>query len=76
MNRRGFITGLASLVAAPAIVKAASLMPVRGIVMAADYGYSPAMYAIGSLVEYDRAMWQCRWTEVAKLIYPAHRVTE
>lgn len=34
MNRRGFFLGLgASLVAAPAIVRAASLMPVRGIVM-------------------------------------------
>lgn len=32
MNRRGFITGLASLVcAAPAVVRAASLMPVRAI---------------------------------------------
>lgn len=31
MNRRGFITGLISLVAAPAIVKCGSLMPVRVI---------------------------------------------
>jgi hypothetical protein len=29
MNRRGFITGLISLVAAPAIVRAGSLMPVK-----------------------------------------------
>jgi hypothetical protein len=29
MNRRGFITGLISLVAAPAIVRASSLMPVK-----------------------------------------------
>lgn len=33
MNRRGFITGLTSLIAAPAIVKASSLMPVRGIIV-------------------------------------------
>lgn len=34
MNRRGFLTGLGvTLIAAPAIVRAASLMPVRGIVM-------------------------------------------
>lgn len=29
-NRRGLITGLAALVAAPALVKASSLMPLRG----------------------------------------------
>jgi hypothetical protein len=34
LHRRSFLTGLtASLIAAPAIVRAASLMPVRGIVM-------------------------------------------
>jgi hypothetical protein len=32
-TRRGFITGLISFVAAPAIVRAGSLMPIRGIVM-------------------------------------------
>lgn len=33
-SRRSFLTGLgASLIVAPAIVRAASLMPVRGIVM-------------------------------------------
>ena len=32
-SRRSFITGLASLIAAPAIVRVASLMPVRGIVL-------------------------------------------
>lgn len=29
-SRRGFITGLISLVAAPAIVRAGSLMPIKG----------------------------------------------
>ena len=33
MDRRSFITGLGALIAAPAIVKASSLMPVRGIIM-------------------------------------------
>ena len=33
MNRRGFITGLISLVAAPAIVRAGSLMPVKTFVL-------------------------------------------
>lgn len=36
MNRRGLITGLVSLVAAPAIVRATSLMPVRGIILPLD----------------------------------------
>jgi hypothetical protein len=33
IHRRSFLTGLAATLAAPAIVRAASLMPVRGIVM-------------------------------------------
>lgn len=32
-TRRGFLFGLGALVAAPAIVKAEILMPVRGIIM-------------------------------------------
>lgn len=44
-DRRSFITGIASLIAVPAIVRAASLMPVRGIVQDI-YGTSPAMAAL------------------------------
>ncbi len=33
-SRRGFLAGLVSCLAAPAIVRAASLMPVRGLVYA------------------------------------------
>lgn len=33
MNRRSFISGVVSLIAAPAIVRASSLMPVRGVAM-------------------------------------------
>ena len=33
MHRRGFLKGFAALVAAPVIVRAGSLMPVRGIIM-------------------------------------------
>jgi len=33
LSRRGILTGLASLIAAPAIVRAENLMPVRGIIM-------------------------------------------
>lgn len=38
LSRRGLITGLVSLVAAPAVVRYASLMPVRGDVMTIDDG--------------------------------------
>lgn len=38
MNRRSFLAGLGSLIAAPAIVRASSLMPVRGIVMPVSPG--------------------------------------
>lgn len=44
IGRRGFITGLISLVAAPAIVRAGSLMPVK--VMEPLYGRGPAMEAV------------------------------
>lgn len=33
MNRRGFIAGMLAACAAPAVVKAASLMPVRAIIV-------------------------------------------
>ena len=33
MNRRSLITGLVSFVAAPALVRAESLMPLRGVTM-------------------------------------------
>jgi len=33
LKRRGFLTGLGSLLLSPAIVKASSLMPLRGVVM-------------------------------------------
>lgn len=37
IHRRSFITGLVSLVAAPAIVRAGSMMPVRGEVLKPDF---------------------------------------
>lgn len=36
MNRRGFITGMAALIAAPSIVRASSLMPVKVLMPAND----------------------------------------
>lgn len=49
MNRRGFITGLVSLVAAPAVVRCASLMPVRDVSMRHIVEYSPS----GALLRLD-----------------------
>jgi hypothetical protein len=43
-SRRSFITGLVSFVAAPAIVRVGSLMPVK--VIGLDFGRSPAMHAL------------------------------
>jgi hypothetical protein len=34
-SRRGFLSGLGAVLAAPAVVRAANLMPVRGIIMPA-----------------------------------------
>ena len=39
LHRRKVLTGLVSLLAAPAIVKASSLMPVRGIVQSVDLSF-------------------------------------
>lgn len=41
MNRRGLITGVLGLIAAPAIVRAGSLMPVRvpPLIIGVDFGW-------------------------------------
>jgi len=48
MHRRSFITGLVSFVAAPAIVRVGSLMPVKGMLLLDDelYGVGPMMRAV------------------------------
>lgn len=43
IGRRGFITGMVSLIAAPAIVRVASIMQVKPIVWAIDFGRTPMM---------------------------------
>lgn len=53
IGRRGFIAGLASLIAAPAIVQASSLMPVRGIVMPVSFG-EPLMAGLTAQVWDDQ----------------------
>lgn len=54
MDRRSFLTGLTALIATPAIVRASSLMPLRGVVVATEvplvvYGNSPGMVALPDL---------------------------
>lgn len=58
LNRRGLITGLVSFVAAPAIVRAASLMPVKAITLdeLPLYGFSPGMAASLDMVDFDQVM--------------------
>jgi hypothetical protein len=43
LPRRSFLSGLASMLAAPAIVRATSLMPVRGIVLPDERGLTCAL---------------------------------
>lgn len=61
-SRRSFITGLIAFAAAPAIVRAESLMPVKVMPFNVDtgwipdpYGRSPMMDALADLLELGRA---------------------
>lgn len=64
IGRRGFITGLISLVAAPAIVRAGSLMPVKVMIepvwrsfaeIDEVYGHGPLMNAMPYLIDWNAA---------------------
>jgi hypothetical protein len=63
LQRRGFLTGLVSALAAPAIVRASSLMPVRTMIWAPpvppligiDCG-STAAITVAFKYEYDKAL--------------------
>lgn len=64
IGRRGFITGLVSLVAAPAIVRAGSLMPVRVVIE--PYGIGPNMTATEIIERFNelvssRLDWTKNW---------------
>ena len=51
MNRRGFITGLISFVAAPAIVRAGSLMPVKAMPIEDDLAFLLCQDFVTEMVE-------------------------
>ncbi len=61
-SRRKFLTGMSALIAAPAIVRVASIMPVRGYVLRTNvipvefYGRSPARDALPGLREIQEMM--------------------
>ncbi len=52
-SRRGFLLGsLASLAASPAIVRAASLMPVRALPVISGIDFGSGDYSIGSIIRF------------------------
>lgn len=68
MNRRGFIGGLISAVAAPLVVRSGVLMPLRGLVMPVTL---PAyltldMYSefiLGPMISYYQGEWEKRMAD-------------
>ena len=67
LSRRSLITGLVSFVAAPAIVRATSIMPVKAWTIYPLYGASPARTSMELLRE-QREYFNRVYTEMAELI--------
>ena len=59
INRRSLITGLISLVAAPAIVRVVSIMPVRGMIEPPLVISFNRAYAVGDAVRLDGLYYVC-----------------
>lgn len=70
LHRRGLITGLVSLVAAPAIVRVGSLMPVRGLVLPSAYGQIYSNRYLRTLLPAET------WREIIHLCWQANKVLE
>lgn len=82
-TRRGFITGLATLIAAPAIVRVASLMPVRGVVMDVGpvgmlevYGRSPGMEMAAMLDDIEERIGRAFFMDLGAFGSAAIQVTD
>lgn len=58
IGRRGFLTGLGALIAAPAIVRASSLMPVKALVEPKAYWGIVHPENFGDLIDFDKALRQ------------------
>jgi hypothetical protein len=69
LNRRGLITGLASLVAAPAIVRASSLMPVKA--WDAIHPLQPDL----KMLEINQWLEECKRRIMEAMIYPPRIVS-
>lgn len=61
-TRRGLITGLITFAAAPAIVRASSLMPIKAI--SPDYYNNPVVF-IERFGKINLQTWQVQWLEPA-----------
>lgn len=62
LERRGFLTGLISALAAPAIVRAASLMPVRTVL------WTPPLLTVTAIPDWEIAgnlTYKLWWDEIA-----------
>lgn len=72
MNRRGLITGVISLFAAPAIVRATSLMPVKALKPSLTIEEWAAMTSSERLVALHREKknWLDAWDESARYFVP------
>lgn len=57
LSRRSLITGLISLVAAPAIVRAGSLMPVKLMMTDAEWEEGVGVYRASAAPEFDEIRW-------------------
>ena len=77
IHRRGLITGLGVLfIAAPAIVRASSLMSIRAI--DPIYGRSPALEVLQAFKDFEahRAVVAKYWESMADLILPRRHVAD
>jgi hypothetical protein len=73
LNRRGLITGLISLVAAPAIVRVTSIMPVKAIKPPHPWYDSEGWVTLREKMP-ARPHWTQEWEAVAEFIYPRRSI--
>lgn len=69
LARRSFLLGLTSTLAAPAIVRAGSLMPVRAIQPVFSNRVMRALIDIQGLKD-KNMLWRIEWQEVSNFLLP------